>query len=336
YLLDKYPAGTAKDADEAAARQMAIWVFSDGVDPTTIQDAKIRDRAIALVNEAKSGACPNRRTEAPDLALDSPNASPAAGQTVAYTGRAGAADAGRTVKVSVSGPAVLSDASGANSGQQQQDVTLDAQGQANFWVTGTGPGQTTVRVELPYRLEVGTVFSQLDPGAPTQRLVMAESRDLKASVTGQLTWSGTAPQPSPTGPAQAPQPSPTAAAPTQQASAPEATQVPPTPTHKPSHHNATPTEQATIVVSSGEQATAAPTAAAPNTTAAPVVAPETAGQATPVGQSPTAALAAAGAAQPRPRSPPNTGSPNAAAGWLIIASAALLALGGWLIRRRAR
>ena len=25
YLLDAYPASTAKDADEAAARQMAIW-----------------------------------------------------------------------------------------------------------------------------------------------------------------------------------------------------------------------------------------------------------------------------------------------------------------------
>ena len=53
YLLDKYPASSANNADEAAARQLAIWVFSDGVDPATIEDTKIRDRAIALVNEAK-------------------------------------------------------------------------------------------------------------------------------------------------------------------------------------------------------------------------------------------------------------------------------------------
>jgi LPXTG-motif cell wall-anchored protein len=42
YLLDKYPASSAYFADEAAARQLAIWVFSDDVDPTTERG----DRAI--------------------------------------------------------------------------------------------------------------------------------------------------------------------------------------------------------------------------------------------------------------------------------------------------
>src|SRR3954447_13752365 len=36
YLLDRYPASTATTADEAAARQLAIWHFSDDVDLTTI------------------------------------------------------------------------------------------------------------------------------------------------------------------------------------------------------------------------------------------------------------------------------------------------------------
>jgi hypothetical protein len=113
YLLDKYPAATVGDADEAAARQLAIWVFSDNVEPMTIQDVKIRDRTIALVNEARLGACPIRRTAAPDLRLDPPTTSSAAGQTVAYTVRAGALDAGQTLSASVAGPAVLTDASGA-------------------------------------------------------------------------------------------------------------------------------------------------------------------------------------------------------------------------------
>src|SRR5215212_7803879 len=112
YLLDKYPASTAKDADEAAARQLAIWAFSDGVDPATIQDAKIRDRTTALVNEAQQKPCPNRRTEAPELTLAPPTASSAAGQTVAYSVQASAADAGQAVTVSVTGPAALTDASG--------------------------------------------------------------------------------------------------------------------------------------------------------------------------------------------------------------------------------
>ena len=39
YLLDKYPASSAKTADEAAARQLAIWHFSDDIDLATVQEA---------------------------------------------------------------------------------------------------------------------------------------------------------------------------------------------------------------------------------------------------------------------------------------------------------
>jgi hypothetical protein len=335
YLLDKYPASSANSADEAAARQMAIWVFSDGVDPATIEDAKIRDRTIALVNEAKQGPCPTRRTEAAELTLDPPTANSAAGQTVAYSVHAGAADASHAVTVSVSGPAVLTDASGAGSGQQQE-LTLDAQGLANFWVTGAGAGETIVRVDLPYQLGAGTVFSHLDKGAPTQRLVLAESRSLTASAIGKLSWSAaaSAPQPSPTA-ASAPQPSPTATpAPPPQATAPAATPAPPSPTRRSSHRNATatPAEQPTETVVSEAQATAIPTPTADMTTT-PAAAPEAGGQAPPVDQSATAAPAG-GSAQPQPRSLPNTAAPDAPAGWLIVVSAGLLALGGWLIRRR--
>jgi hypothetical protein len=352
YLLDKYPASSARNADEAAARQMAIWAFSDGVDPATIEDATIRDRTIALVNEARQGECPSRRTEAPDLTLEPTSASPSVGQTVAYTVRAGPADTGQTVAVSVTGPAVLSDSGGTSIGQQQ-DITLDAQGAANFWVTGSGPGETTVRVELPYRLEAGTVFSHLDSDAPSQRLVLAESRSLTASVAGELIWSeqgaqpsptapAEAPQPSPTAPAEAPQPSPTAPAATPEAEAPTATPAPPPPTRQPSREDdddddnqddtPVPTEQPTETVASGEQATAVPTPASPDTTAAPTAPPEAAGPPTPADQS--APAAAGGAAQPRPRSLPNTAAPGTGAGRLIGVSLVLLALGGWLLRRR--
>ena len=341
YLLDKYPASSANSADEAAARQLAIWVFSDGVDPATIEDAKIRVRTIALVNEAKLGPCPTRRTQAPDLTLAPPTASSAAGQTVAYSVQAGAEDAGQAVTVSVAGPAVLTDATGAGRGQQQQ-VTLDAQGLAHFWVTGTGAGATTVRVDLPYHLGAGTVFSHLDSGAPTQRLVLAESRSLTASATSELSWSASAPTPpSPTGPAQAPQPSPPAAptvqatvVATQEASAPTATPAPPPPTRRPSRRTATatPAEQPTETVLSETQATAIPSPPADMSTT-PAAAPEAGGQAPPVDQS-VGAAPAGGAAQPQPRSLPNTAAPDAPAGWLIALSAGLLALGGWLRRRR--
>ncbi|MDQ2997764.1 MAG: hypothetical protein M3R61_12005, partial [Chloroflexota bacterium] len=318
YLLDKYPAATVGDADEAAARQMAIWVFSDNVDPMTIQDIKIRDRTIALVSEARLGACPLRRTIAPDLTLDPPITSSNAGQTVAYTVRAGALDAGQTLSVSVAGPAVLTDASGAGSGQMRQNVTLDSQGQANFWVTGTGVGPVTVRVDLSYLLEAGTVFSQIDDNAPTQRLVMAESRVMASSATAQIVMAAGAPAASPTPLAPAPAPTP----PVPPAPAPHSPAVPHStdqPSHpsKPTETQAPPeqsTEQPTAL--SGEQATAIPTPASADTTAIPGAAPEAAGQAIPVSQ-PAPPAARDRASQPIPSSLPNTAGLDAPLHWVI-------------------
>jgi hypothetical protein len=337
YLLDKYPAATANSADEAAARQMAIWVFSDGVDPMTIEDATIRDRTLALVAEAQQGPCPIRRTEAPDLILEPQSASPAAGQTVAYTVRAGAADAGQNVTVTVSGPAILSDAAGTSSGQQQQQVTLDAQGAANFWVTGAGQGDAFVRVELPYRLDAGTVFSHLE-GQPTQRLVLAESRALAATAVANLSLTAPVPQPSATAPAPAPQP-PTATAPAPQ---PSATPAPPAPTRRPNSDNNDDnsdedTPEATAQPTQVENS-ALPTAVAADLTAVPE-APAAGGQAPPTDQGLPAdqappAGAAGGAPQVIPRSLPNTSAPDAGAGWLLWLSAGLLVLGGWMLRRK--
>jgi LPXTG-motif cell wall-anchored protein len=326
YLLDKYPASTANTADEAAARQLAIWVFSDGVDPTTIEDANVRDRATALVNEAKLGTCPARRTAAPNLTLAPPTATSATGQTVAYSVQAGAEDAGQSVTITVTGPAALSDANGAFAGGQQQQVTLDAQGLAKFWVTGTGAGAATVRVDLPYKLGAGTVFSHLDSGAPTQRLVLAETRALVASATGQLALAAPAPQPPPTE-----QPT---AVPTQVAAQPTAPPPPPPPpTRRPARRTATPTpaEQPTETVISETQATAIPSPPA-DTTATLAAAPAAGDQTPPSDQAATGAPAG-GAAQPRPSSLPNTGSPSASMGWLLVLSVGLLALGGWLSRR---
>jgi len=320
YLLDNYPANTATDANEAAARQLAIWAFSDNVDPMTIQDVTIRNRAIALVNEARLGACPLRRTEPPDLTLDPPTVSSAAGQPVAYTVRAGALDAGQTLSVSVAGPAVLTDASGAGSGQQSQNVTLDGQGQATFWVTGTGAGQVTVRVDLSYLLEAGTVFSQLDDNAPSQRLVMAENRAMVSSTSAQIAIAAGAPPPSPTPLSPVPAP-------------PKPTDRPSRP-HKPTETPAPPeqpTEQPTAV--SGEQATAVPAAVSADTTAVPGAAPEAVGQIVPVSQSAPAG-AAGRATQPIPSSLPNTAAPDVSLAWVIVTSAVLLALGAWLRRWR--
>jgi len=354
YLLGKYPASTAHDADEAAARQMAIWVFSDNLDPATIEDAKIRDRTIALVSEAQGKPCPLDRTEAPNLALDPPSANASVGQVVSYTIRSDSNGAGQAVTVSVNGPAVFSDANGTNTGQQQQRVALDAQGSATIWVLSTGAGQSTISAALPYRLDAGTVFSQIDDNHPTQRLVMAERQDFVANAAAQAIWAGSAPAPSPSQatatpeaatPAQ-PTAMPEETPPVQATTSPESTAptsavATPTPTRQ--ARRSSPTEQPTAeqptATAIPEQAPAATPEvvtgaenAVPSPTAGQLADQQAANATAPSGQGPTGA---AGATASQPSSLPRTGAPiSPAPGLLAVAGLALL--GGWMLRRRGR
>ncbi|MFN8504934.1 thioester domain-containing protein [Kouleothrix sp.] len=315
YLLDTYPASSATTADEAAARQLAIWAFSDNLDLATVADAAVRDRAIALANEARGKPCPPHRTEAPDLAIEPAATSAAPGQVVAYSVRAGPADAGQPLTVAVDGPAALTDASGASGGQQQQQITLDAQGAASFWVVGTGAGQSSVRAALSYELDAGTVYSEHDPSHPTQRLVQAESASLTASAAAQIQWAAGAPGPSPS---------------------PTASPAPPTPTRRPRPPAPTDTPEATPT---GELASATPAAPAETpaaTPAAPAETPAAPASGTLATPAPTLPLGPAGGAPPnQPRSLPRTGAPADRPAWLLLVGSAMV-LGGWLASRRAR
>ena len=128
YILDNYPAETATTPNEAAARQMAIWKFSDGLDLTTITDAAVRDRAIAIASEAESKPCPGRRTQPPDLKIIPEESSADVDDIVQFTVSAGALDAGRTAIVAIDGPASFADAKRTRIDQRRQAITLDAQG----------------------------------------------------------------------------------------------------------------------------------------------------------------------------------------------------------------
>lgn len=301
YLLDTYPASTATTADEAAARQLAIWVFSDGVDPTTIVDPTVRARTIALVTEATGKPCPKRRTEAPDLTIEPTIASAGTGQVVAYLVHASAEDAGHPVTVAVRGSAVFSDANGVNSGLHQQTINLNAQSEALVWVLITGVGQTNVTVALPYRLEAGTVYSQLDDTNPTQRLVLAESRDLVDNTSAQVV--GTTPLPPPATRRPRPKHKP-----------PVSAEQPPGTVVPGAVVGATPVQATEVAVLSTLTPTSAATAQA--------------------GAAPVAAPTPSAGAVPLPRSLPRTGAPAGSALGLILVGVAVLLVGGWLRRRQ--
>ena len=313
YLLGKYPAASAKTAEEAAARQLAIWVFYDGLDLSTVTDAAVRDRAAALAAEAKGKPCPPHRSDAPTLTLDPGAASAAAGQPIAYTLRASPAEAGARVALAVNGPAVFSDAAGANGGQQRQQITLDAQGGAQFWVLGTGAGESAISVALPYNLGAGTVFSERDPNNPSQRLVLAQGQPLTVSVAGRAAWAAQAPSPTA---AATPTATPTATPRRRPRSTPQPTATAAAEqTATPAEQTATPAEQATPAAQ--EQQTATPADQAAQAT-------ETAPSATPSG---------ATSAQVRPRSLPRTAGDGGSPVALFLLGVLAIVAGTWLLRK---
>jgi len=320
YLLEHYPAATATTPEEAAARQLAIWVFSDNLDPTTITDAVVRDRTIALASEARLGQCPAQQTAPPDLTLLPPTASAIVGQSVSYTVQAGALQAGASVSLSVAGPATFAD------GQQQGSVTLDAQGAATFLVQIAGPGDIVVSASLPYQLRGGVVFSHLDPNVDTQRLVIAGALDRIATAAAQL--SAAAPTATPTTVV-----APTAFTTPTAVTAPEPTEEPvpqptdepaPQPTHRPSQPR--PTTQPSEATPTAEQpAESLPVAI----DASPMPAPSE----PPAQITPDPNQAAGGAAQ-IPASLPNTSGSTGVEPGVIGGLVAVLLIGGWLLRKR--
>ena len=163
YLLDRYPASTATTADEAAARQLAIWHFSDDIDLTTVQEPAIQARAITLADEAALavalGGCPGSQTSIASLTLDPPTASVVTGQVVNYTVRADPPGAAQSVDITISGSATL------QNGQQQATLPL-IQGVATFSVINPVAGTSTITARLPYVLDAGTVFSPINAGRP--------------------------------------------------------------------------------------------------------------------------------------------------------------------------
>jgi LPXTG-motif cell wall-anchored protein len=185
YLLDRYPASTANTAEEAAARQLAIWHFSDDIDLTTVQEPAIQTRAIALADEAALaillGGCPGAQTAVASLTLDPPTASVVTGQVVNYTVQADPPGAAQSVDITISGSATL------QNGQQQATLPL-IQGIATFSVVNPIAGTSTITARMPYVLDAGTVFSPINAGRPTQRLVMGDRISLSVSATVQATW----------------------------------------------------------------------------------------------------------------------------------------------------
>jgi hypothetical protein len=169
YLLAQYPADTARTAAEAAARQLALWHFSDAIDLTTIRQDAIRVRALVLAAEADRDialhGCPGMLPLASEFTLEPRAATLPAGQSATYTVRVSPPAAASSVNVVITGAAALAD------GRQEASLPL-SQGTATFVIRSIAPGTASIAARLPGQLDAGTVFSSANQQRPAQRLVL--------------------------------------------------------------------------------------------------------------------------------------------------------------------
>lgn len=308
YLLGKYPASDMPSPAEGAARQLAIWHFSDGIDLATVREASIRRRAIELASEAELATiagCPAAAPGVTTFQLEPQAASAPVGRATVFTVRVEPAGAAQRATIRVDGPAVLGD------GQREISLPLQ-QGAASFTVTGQAAGRSAITAELPNQIDAGLVFSPVNLRNPTQRLVLAAPLSIQARAALDTLQATASPTSTPTA----------IGTPTLTSTPTPANMPPPTATA-----SATPTAPAGTPIAT---ATSTPSHRAPRPTSTPAaitattVISATAPLATPA-SAPTSPIA--------PRSLPRTGAPGA--GWTtpaLIMLALLLAGGGIALR----
>ncbi len=183
YLLAKYPANgvAAGDPAEGAARQLAIWSFSDNLDLNTIQEPQIKARAIAIANDVRTyvdtNGPPPTNTGRATVTITPPSATVPQGQPATFTVTVTPPTAAATIDISVDGTAVL------DNGQQRATLPL-SQGVATFNVTNPNAGTANVTAALTYLIDAGTVFEPRG-GRHTQRLVLGDGISQNATATVQ-------------------------------------------------------------------------------------------------------------------------------------------------------
>ena len=374
YLLAHYPAAGVTTTAEGAARQLAIWHFSDNLDLNTIQDAGIRARALALAAEAQTqvdtNGCPGTNAGLATLTITPSTATVPQGQPVPYTVQISPATAATQVNITVDGTAVL------DNGTQAATLTFN-QGVASFTVTNANAGTVNITAVVPYVMDQGTVFDS-DRNPPTQRLVLGDGISLTATAQAQTVFQQATPTSTPLAtstPTSTPLATSTPTTPPGSTSTPTtppgSTSTPTTPpgaTNTPASTNTPvpsntpvtatpgngpdPTPTSTQTTSKTPRPTSPPggggsptSTPSGNTTATPAPGsdgtptPQPPAAVTPGQPTPNNGLTSSNQALVRPRSLPNTGAPaerSRSTEWLLLVGAALLVAGIALQRRSAR
>ncbi len=179
YKSYTYAGALSSVNEEAAAVQVAIWHFSDGVDANTVDVANIKTRALEIINDANTNAG-NTITPA-TLILTPPSQSLANGAQATMT--VGAYD--------INGNPVpnLNVTLTTNSGTlSTASVTTDTNGTASFTLDQGSENSATVTAEAEVIIPHGTEYIYVANPSGKQKLVLATPTKALGNSEATVSW----------------------------------------------------------------------------------------------------------------------------------------------------
>lgn len=173
--------GSLKEKEEPAAVQMAIWYFSDGVDFNTLPSKykKIRDRAEEIILDAEENAggfqAPSTITITPAFQNLETN------QTAQF----------QVEILDINGEPVQNTAvrlSTTNGSLSSNIVTTNSNGIAQFSLTSSSGGVSTVTAYSDITIPQGTRFVKNNDPTGSQQLVLATPANAEAFAEANVNW----------------------------------------------------------------------------------------------------------------------------------------------------
>lgn len=182
YPFNSYPYSGAmgEEKREAAAVQMAVWHFSDGVDPNTMtNESSVKTRALEIIADADANA---GNYVAPETIVITPGTqSLTVGSTAQY--EVGIYDINGSP---LSGIHVSLEAT--NGTLSSTDVVTGANGKASFSVTMNMEGTTVITASADVQIPHGTKFVKESSPDESQKLVLATPVSATASAEAAGEW----------------------------------------------------------------------------------------------------------------------------------------------------
>jgi hypothetical protein len=180
YILNKYPplSGNVLTDAEAAARQAAVWWYTDNF--TTTSPSAVRTRAIQIIGDTDANCASTSLAQVPQLSIapaSAVNFLPSAPdrQFVLTATRGSSPLANQLIDLATS-YGTLSAA----------HVTTNLSGQATFTVTSNVPGAASITASFAYTLPVGTIFNAVV--ANKQQLVLGSTTPGKVFSSASVQW----------------------------------------------------------------------------------------------------------------------------------------------------